>query len=607
MAATKMKEKIGQAAFAAAAILCVIAVVAVFAFLFVNSLPAFQKIGVFSFLFGEEWSPDRMDTYPEPLSGTYGIFTMIVSTAAATAGALLFGGTIGYFTAVFLAFYCPRRLRRPLGMMINLLSGIPSVVYGFFGIVFLLPRLSAIAPNNGSGLLAVSLILGMMILPTVVSLARTGLEAVPRAYYEGSIAMGATHSETVFSVMSPAARSGILAALVLGIGRALGETMAVMMVAGNAATYPNGLFSSFRVLTANIAMEMGYAGEVQEGALVATGVVLLFFILLVNLLFSTLSPRVVRRICRKEAKEKKGAKRRARLRRAVRDCIGALLHRIHAVRIGAGCSLLAGILACAALLLLVGFILAMGLPYLVSHPSLIWGEYEFGSQNITVLPAILTTLWAVLLSVLIAVPLGIMTAIFLHEYAKKGHPLVRAIRTAIDILAGVPSIVYGLFGMMTFVRLTGGSSNILAGSMTVSLLLLPTVIRSTEESLRSVEDSLREGSLALGAGKLRTIFRVVLPAALPGILSAVMLSMGRVVSESAPFLYTMGSVISAPPQSPMDSGATLAVALYKLSGEGWYMNEAYGTAVILIFFVLGLYVLADLCGSRLERKWKGNA
>ena len=282
---SKNKEKIGKAVFATAAVICVIAVAAIFAFLIIKSIPAFGKLGIFEFMFGDKWSPDRLDTYDSPLSGTYGIFTMIVGTLSATVGALLIGGVLGYFTAVFLAFYCPEKPKRILCAVINLLAGIPSVVYGFFGIVFLLPILSNIAPNNGSGLLATSLILGIMILPTVVSLSKTSLEAVPRAYYEGSVALGATHSETVFRIMSPAAKSGITASLILGVGRALGETMAVVMVAGNAPTYPDGIFSSFRVLTANIVMEMGYAGEVQEGALVATGVVLLLFVLLVNVVF----------------------------------------------------------------------------------------------------------------------------------------------------------------------------------------------------------------------------------------------------------------------------------------------------------------------------------
>ncbi len=611
MTATKLKERIGKAVFAAAAVICVIAVVAIFAFLIYKSIPAFGKLGVFQFMFGDNWSPDRLDTYDSPLSGTYGILTMIAGTLTATVGALLVGGVLGYFTAVFLAFYCPPAPRRVLSAVINLLAGIPSVVYGFFGIVFLLPLLARIAPNNGSGLLATSLILGIMILPTVVSLSRTSLEAVPRSYYEGSVAMGATHSETVFRIMSPAARSGITASLILGIGRALGETMAVVMVAGNAPAYPDGLFSSFRVLTANIVMEMGYAGEVQEGALVATGVVLLLFVLAVNLLFGALSSRAVKRVSARQPRGKRPARESrlrgavARLTRRIRDGIGALGSRIRICRIGQGVAVCSGVAVAAVLVLIIGFILVKGLPYLVRNPSLIWGQYEFGGEKVTILPAIVTTLYAVGLSLLIAVPIGIMTAVFLNEYARRGNPLVRLIRSAIDILSGVPSIVYGLFGMITFVRLFGGSSSILAGSLTVSMMLLPTIVRSTEESLKSVPDAMREGSLALGAGKLRTIFKIVLPSALPGILSAVILSMGRVISESAPFLYTMGSVISAVPHGLSDSGASLAVALYQLSGEGWYMNEAYATAVVLILLVLTLNLLAELAASRLSRKLKG--
>ena len=246
-----------------------------------------------------------------------------------------------------------------------------------------------------------------------------------------------------------------------------------------------------------------------------------------------------------------------------------------------------------------------GLPFLVKNPYLLVGKYEFGSSKITVFPAIVTTLLAVLLSVAVAVPTGVMTAIFLNEYTKKRSFLVRAVRASIDVLSGVPSIVYGLFGMLTFVPLFGGKSCILAGVCTISMMLLPTVVRSTEESLKSVPDSLREGSLALGAGKLRTILKVVLPSALPGILSAVILTMGRVVSESAPFLYTMGSVINATPTKLTDGGATLAVALYKLSGEGWYMEQAYATAVILIVVVLLLNFAAEVIGSKLSKKLKG--
>ncbi len=545
----------------------------------------------------------------ETLSGNYGIFKMIVGTLAATVGALAIGGTLGYFTAVFLAFYCSKRLKKVFSTMINLLAGIPSVVYGFFGIVFLLPLLAKIAPNNGSGLLATSLVLGIMIMPTVVSLSKTSMEAVPRSYYEGALALGASHSSAVFGTMTKAARSGITASLVLGVGRALGETMAVVMVAGNSVAYPESLFNSFRVMTANIVMEMGYAGDVQQGALVATGLILLIFVLIVNVIFSAISKRAVKGAVKgnglfKLFKRKERSAKPARISR-LSSAVSALKYKLNTAKIGAAVSVGAGVFAATALLLILGFIFVKGTPYLVSNPQLLFGQYAFDSEEITILPSIITTLMTVLLSLLIAVPIGICTAIFLNEYSRKKSFLINLIRGAIDVLSGVPSIVYGLFGMITFVSLIKGTTTILAGCLTISILLLPTIVRSTEESLKSVQDSLREGSFALGAGKMRTIFKIVLPSALPGIMSAIILSMGRVVSESAPFVYTMGSVIMANPTSYLDSNATLAVALYRLSGEGWYVNEAYATAVVLIVIVLGLNLLAELIASRLNKKLQG--
>ena len=647
MKTANFKEKAGKTVFTIAAMICVIAVIAIFGFMLVKSLPAFRKIGFFNFVFGDNWSPDRLDKYDDAsLSGTYGVFKMIIGTLAATVGALVIGGTLGYFTAVFIAFYCPERLKKIFSSTVNLLAGIPSVVYGFFGITFLLPLLANFAPNNGSGLLATSLILGIMIMPTVVSLSKTSLEAVPRAYYEGALALGSTHSQAVFGTVTKAAKSGVTASLVLGIGRALGETMAVVMVAGNSVAYPDSLFNSFRVLTANIVMEMGYAGEVQQGALVATGVILLVFVLIVNLLFGAISKKTIKsavnktglfsRIFKKDDEksgvknsvtsgvaskitsgvatdeksgEKNDAKNGVTKRNIVFEKIGdffsSLKYKMKTASVGAGVSVGAGIFAGITLLLIIGFVLVKGAPTLFTNPHLLFGKYEFNSEKITILPSIVTTLMTVALSLLVAVPIGICTAIFLNEYAKKNNVFIKIIRGAIDLLNGVPSIVYGLFGMITFVALIKGRSTIMAGSLTVGIMLLPTIVRSTEESLKSVQDSLREGSFALGAGKMRTIFKIVLPSALPGILSAIILSMGRVISESAPFIYTMGSVISAMPKGYFDSNATLAVALYRLSGEGWYVNEAYATAVVLIVLVLALNFLAELIAGKLNKKLQG--
>ncbi len=580
------------------AVICIIAVIAIFIFLIAESLPAFQKIGFIEFIFGENWKPDVNDSYSGEITGSYGVFKMIVGTLVATCGSVLFGGILGFFTAVFIAKFCPKKLKKIFTTVINLLAGIPSVIFGFFGMNVILPLLGNFsATGSGSGLLAVSIVLGLMILPTVVSLSRTSIEAVPDSYYEGARALGASHEQAVFKTVVPAAKSGIIASIILGIGRSVGETMAVIMVAGNKVNYPSGLFQSFRVLTSNIVMEMGYAGELQLGALIATGVVLLFFILFINVIMGLiLKDRKI------SDKPDTSSRQRFSILSALRNKIEGFFYKIKTHKIGQYASYVSSGISIVALVTIIGFIVIKGAPHLTSQ--LLFGEYVIGGSA-SILPSIVTTLITVVISLLIAVPIGIATAIFLNEYTKKNNIFVRLIRGTINILSGIPSIVYALFGMVTFVALLGNKTSILAGSLTIAIMLLPVVERSTEESLKAVDDSLREGSLALGSGKLRTIFRVVLPSALPGIMSAIILAMGRVVSESAPFMYTMGSTIMPMPTSVMSSGTTLAVALYKLAGEGKYVNEAYATAFVLLLIVLTLNLLAGVIEKKLNKKLKG--
>lgn len=271
-----------QAVFAFTACISVIAVVLICLFLFGNGFPTMGKIGVGKFLFGTTWSPTQEQ---------YGIFPMIVASIFVTAGAILIGVPIGVLCALFLAHYCPKRFYRPLKSAVELLAGIPSIVYGFFGLVVLVPLMQRLLGGSGKGMLTASIMLGIMILPTVINISESALRAVPQSYYEGSVALGADHERSVFSAVLPAARSGILAAVILGIGRAVGETMAVVMVAGNQAMLPEKITDGIRTLTANIVLEMGYAADLHREALIACGVVLFVFILLINLCFSALKRR----------------------------------------------------------------------------------------------------------------------------------------------------------------------------------------------------------------------------------------------------------------------------------------------------------------------------
>ena len=258
--------------------------------------------------------------------------------------------------------------------------------------------------------------------------------------------------------------------------------------------------------------------------------------------------------------------------------------------------LLAAIITFAALLFLIAYILVNGVPYL--KPSLF--SFTYTSDNASLMPALINTLIMTALSLLIAVPLGIFSAIYLVEYAKRGNKFVEIIRLTTETLQGIPSIVYGLFGMLFFVTFCHWGFSILAGAFTLSIMVLPLIMRSTEEALKSVPDSYREGSFGLGAGKLRTVFRIVLPSAVPGILAGVILAVGRIVGETAALIYTAGTLAKMP-KNVMSSGRTLAVHMYNLASEGLYMDQAYATAVILLVLVVVINTLSGIAAKKLTK------
>ena len=270
----KYKEQVMHAVFFIAACASVLAVALICLFLFVNGIPAMREIGIFKFLLGTMWKPGN---------NIYGILPMIMGSIYVTAGAILIGVPIGILTSVFMASYCPKKVYRFFKSAIDLLAGIPSVVYGFFGLMMLVPLIRDLFhKGNGSSILSASILLGIMILPTIIGVTESAIRAVPSNYYEGSLALGATKERSLFFVVLPAAKSGLIAGVVLGIGRAIGETMAVVMVAGNQARMPAGILRGVRPMTSNIVLEMGYAADLHREALIATGVVLFVFILIIN-------------------------------------------------------------------------------------------------------------------------------------------------------------------------------------------------------------------------------------------------------------------------------------------------------------------------------------
>lgn len=274
---SNVKEVLMKILFLLCACISILAVAVICIFIFANGVPAIGKIGFTDFIFGTHWRPN---------SGEFGIFPMIVASIYVTAGAIVIGVPIGILTAVFLACYCPKKIYKVIKPLINLLASIPSVIYGFFCLVVVVPIIQELTHTSGKGILTASILLGIMILPTIINTTESSIRAVPNMYFEGSLALGATKERSIFRTVIPAAKSGIMSGIILSIGRAIGETMAVVMVAGNQAIMPKSITSGVRTLTSNIVMEMAYATGLHREALIATAVVLFVFILIINICFS---------------------------------------------------------------------------------------------------------------------------------------------------------------------------------------------------------------------------------------------------------------------------------------------------------------------------------
>lgn len=586
------KENIAKAVFIAFAAFSILAVFAIVIFVLWNSIPAFREIGFFRFLFGSKW----MGT-----AGVFGILPMIVTSLVLTLCSVLLGGTLAVFTAVFIVYYCPKFfggiVKKIYNQIINLLAGIPSLIYGYFGLMFLKPVIEgALGVSNASGLLLSTLILSIMILPTITSLVRNSLESVPMHYYEGALALGCSKNQSVWKVLVPAAKNGIIAAMILGIGRAVGETMAVQLLLGNQVNFPVGLFLPIRSLTSNIVLEFAYSQGVHRRALIATGFILLLFILLINIcLWAVKKNDSVSGNKFFTRKFKEGNARELPFSYRKTGSLQDVLWIVSWI-----CAVFVVVVLCAIFV----FVFVNGFPALGKlGVNFLFGATGKTWATATLSSAFVTTGLLILISLVIALPLGIGAAIYLNEYAKRGSKFVKIIRLFVDTLAGIPSIIFGLFGAILFGDLMGMRYSILNGSLTLALIILPTIIRSTEQSLSEVPDSMREASYALGAGKVRTVFLVVLPQAISGLITSVILSVGRIVGESAALIFTAGN-LAGMPEGIDSAGASFAVMMYSFMNEGMYMDKAYATAVVLIFFVIILNVLVSLCEWAFKRRAK---
>jgi len=615
------------------AISSIIAIFCILGFLLYDAIPAFMEIGLIPFLTGERWDPTSV--IPK-----FGTVPLIVGTLLVTFGAMVFAVPLGLASAIFISELASPRLRRMLKPTIELLAGIPSVLYGFFGLVILVKMIQDWAHvPSGESVLAGSILLGIMALPTIISVSEDALSSIPRFLKEGSLALGATHWQTIARVLLPAALPGITAAIILGIGRAVGETMAVIMVTGNAGIIPDpiwDIFSPVRTLTGTLGIEMGEVavGSLHYHALFGVAVLLLTISLIINLL----SLEVMKWIHRSQTGGSKGQK--SRFKDVSADfssvtpyipwilfigCMGLLV----AVGLWTGAVALLAVLAIHALvdrfckkqqiqqiwfsgitlvMVLVVAILVFILYDIFSH-GLPYVSLDFITQPPSnlgrgggIFPAIIGTFYLILGSIALAFPLGIGAAIYLVEYTRE-NTLTRIIRTATDLLNGTPSIVFGLFGFTFLVIFLGFGISLIAGIITLALMVLPTVIRTTEEALRSVPDSLREGSYALGATKWQTVRRVVLPPAMPGIITGAILAIGRAAGETAPIMFTAVVFMQKRlPESILDPVMALPYHLFVLATTvPGARNNQYATAVVLLVLVIAIYGVAIVIRNHFDR------
>ena len=615
----KLKENLSGHIFLILALSALGALLLITVFIIVKAAPFIAEVGFFKFIFGMEWAPTQ---------GKYGIFPMIAGTVSVTLGAIIIGVPIGICCAIFLAEFAPAKLRNAFRPVIQLLAGIPSVVYGFIGLIFIVPFIRNYIGGPGLSMLAGSLILAIMILPTVISISEVALLSLPRQYKEGALALGMTHWQTIWRVQIPAAKSGIIASVILGIGRAVGETMAVIMVLGNATALPGSVLDPVRTLTTNIGIEMGYAEGLHQQALFATGVVLFIIIMIINSVAQYINRDKLKGGSKRKPKTEtitgtvtetkagvktelikapeKTPKTEIPLKPAtetpqtepgkkesrVKKRLSGLWKKIRAPgtnqKIAKAVIWAAAILVLSILLFILVFILVKGLP-VINWKFLTENPRNMGRDG-GVASTIAGTFLVTGAAVLIAIPFGIGAAFYLAEYTKE-NIFTKIIRFSVESLAGIPSIVYGLFGFIVFVSVFGMS--VIAGGLTLAIMILPTIIRTSEEAIKTVPASYRETSHSLGATKWQTVRKVVFPSALRGIVNGVILSVGRCVAETAAVILTAGS---APRMR------TMASHFYILVTEGISMENAYGTAALLIILILIINVGTNALVNRFTAK-----
>lgn len=576
---TYIKEKALQWIFFACAFLAVVTVILIFVFTTYSALPVFTDIGLADF-FSFTWAPSE---------GHYGIMSLLAGSGLVTVGALAMGVPLGVGTAVYLVEIAGKRVRKLISPAVDLLAGIPSIIYGFFGMIIIRPFIAQLTGGLGFGALTAWFVLAIMIVPTITTLTIDALNSIPMGIREASYAMGATKWQTIYKVVLPAAKLGIVDAIVLGMGRAIGETMAVLMVVGNAPVIPDSIASPISTLTSQIALDMSYSSGLHRSALFGMGVVL--FIISATLV------GIVRLISKKKRGQAMSdsvdttvdtTSSRERIKRALFHGKKGRINKDLSNKIMLGVFRAAAYITTLVLVAIIAYVVINGLPHI--SLDFIFGWPQGVNAEGGIWPTIVSTVYVTALAMLICTPIAVLAAVYLAEYAKQGK-VVELIRYAADALASVPSIVMGLFGYALFVEAMGLGLSMVSAALALALLMLPIVMRTTEEAIRAVPRYIRWGAYGLGATKWQVVSKIVLPSAFGRIATGIVLAIGRAIGETAVVLYTMGQAINLP-ISPLDSGRPMTVHLYLLANDGINMNAAYGTALLLMVIILAFNLFA---------------
>jgi len=566
-------------------------------------------VNILEFFTGTKWTPNGLTPH-------FGLLPLLSGTLLVAGGALLIGAPLGIGAALYLSEFAGKKVRSIAKPIIEVLAGIPSIVYGFFALLVISPILQQYFGASYFNAASAIIVMAIMILPIIVSISDDSMKAVPKHLREASLAMGATKWETSIKVVMPAASSGIVASILLGLARALGETMVVVLAAGSIARLTLNPLEEVQTMTAYIAQVA--TGDIPPGVAVSAAFAIGLVLFVITYIINFIAGKVVLRIKRGGTATKKKTwitRYTKKIHTRIILLWNLLLRRTHDKKISlrqryvkgkigittvATCLLIAVVF----LVYLIASVLEQGFSginwtFLTSFPSSL-------PSKAGIYPVILGSVYLVCLTLVFAVPMGVGAAIYLNEFAKDNR-YTRFLRRIIQNLAGVPSIVFGLVGLAVFSRLFGFGPSLLAGSLTLAIMILPVIVVATEESLKSVPDSFREASRGLGATKWQTVRHHVLPYAVPGTLTGVILALSRAIGETAPILFIGSLFAKTAPSSILDGFLALPITIFYWTRHPklQFHDLAASTIIVLLIILLSMNLIAIIIRQRFQsrRNW----